>query len=112
MVELILAIILAIVVYWLVAVLTGSTIFAVVAALLVLMIGVGYWRGYGTVRTGRPTLSLGSRLQVPLSAVLHWRRTSTNGGDPLGVTSLPRRGVHRSPLAPQHLSRTEIPRSA
>lgn len=51
MVELILAIVLAIVAYWLVAVLTGSTIFAVVAALLVLVLGVGYWRGYG--RSGR-----------------------------------------------------------
>jgi hypothetical protein len=112
MVELILAIILAIAVYWLVAVLTGSTIFAVIAALLVLIARRRLLARIRKVRTGRPTLSLGSRLQVPLSAVLHWRRTSTNGGDPLGVTSLPRRGVHRSPLAPQHLSRTEIPRSA
>jgi hypothetical protein len=48
MITLILAIVLAIVVYWLVSVLTGSWIIAVVAALLILLVGFGYgWRGRG-----------------------------------------------------------------
>jgi hypothetical protein len=48
MITLILAIVLAIVVYWLVSVLTGSWIIAVAAALLILLVGFGYgWRGRG-----------------------------------------------------------------
>ena len=42
MLGIILAIILAIVVYWLVSLATGSLILAVVAALLVLLLGIGF----------------------------------------------------------------------
>lgn len=42
MIGIVLAIILAIIVYWLVSIATGSLILAVVAALLVLLVGIGY----------------------------------------------------------------------